>query len=133
VKLTTHLHPSAKVHTPQHVFMAWCLIKQWICLKGAVLSKAQGIYLHLYRNSLVSIVTRLWSGRPGFDSRQEQEFFLFATAFRQTSLLFNEEREIFTWVKGVRGVKLTTHLHLVQRLRMRGAIPPLPHTSWRGA
>jgi hypothetical protein len=24
------------------------------------------------------------------------------------------------------GVKLTTHLHLVSRLRMRGAIPPLP-------
>jgi hypothetical protein len=26
------------------------------------------------------------------------------------------------------GVKLTTHLHLVPRLRMRGAILPLPHT-----
>jgi hypothetical protein len=33
-----------------------------------------------------------------------------------------------------RGMKLTTHLHLVQRSRMRGAIPPLPNTSsWRGA
>jgi len=31
-------------------------------------------------------------------------------------------------------VKLTTHLHLVPWLRMRGAIPPLLHTySWRGA
>jgi hypothetical protein len=31
------------------------------------------------------------------------------------------------------GVKITTHLHLVHRLRMRGAIPPIPHTfSWRG-
>jgi len=31
-----------------------------------------------------------------------------------------------------RGVKLTTHLHLAPRLRMRGAIPPLPNTSsWR--
>jgi hypothetical protein len=36
-------------------------------------------------------------------------------------------------VKSGRGVKLTTHLHLVPRSRMRGAIPPLPHTpSWRG-
>jgi len=40
------------------------------------------------------------------------------------------------WVPGIlsrgysgRGVKLTTHLHLVLRLRMRGAIPPLPHMS----
>jgi hypothetical protein len=32
------------------------------------------------------------------------------------------------------GVKLTAHLHLVPRSRMRGAIPPLPNTpSWRGA
>jgi hypothetical protein len=32
-----------------------------------------------------------------------------------------------------RGVKLTTHLHLVPRSRMRGAIPPLPNKpSWRG-
>jgi hypothetical protein len=30
-------------------------------------------------------------------------------------------------------VKLTTHLHLVQRLRIRGAVPPLTHTtSWHG-
>jgi len=25
------------------------------------------------------------------------------------------------------GVKLTTHFHLVPKLRIRGAIPPLPH------
>jgi len=31
-------------------------------------------------------------------------------------------------------VKLTTHLYLVPRSRMRGAIPPLPTiSSWRGA
>jgi hypothetical protein len=31
------------------------------------------------------------------------------------------------------GVKLTTRLHLTPRLRMCGAIPPLPHTSpWHG-
>jgi hypothetical protein len=28
-----------------------------------------------------------------------------------------------------RSVKMATHLHLVPRLRTRGAIPPLPHTS----
>jgi hypothetical protein len=39
------------------------------------------------------------------------------------------------WVQGAfyRSLKLTTHLHLVPRLRMRGAVPPLFHTSsWRG-
>jgi hypothetical protein len=32
------------------------------------------------------------------------------------------------WVLGIvsLGVKLTTHLHLVPRSRMRGVIPPLP-------
>jgi len=30
-------------------------------------------------------------------------------------------------------VKLTTQPHLIPKLRMRGNIPPLPHTSsWRG-
>jgi len=34
----------------------------------------------------------------------------------------------------VRGVKVTSHLHLVPRLRVRGATSPLPHTrSWCGA
>jgi hypothetical protein len=40
------------------------------------------------------------------------------------------------WVPGERGqdVKLTTHIPLVPSLRMRGAIPPLSHTSaWGGA
>jgi hypothetical protein len=37
-----------------------------------------------------------------------------------------------TWESSDQGVKLTTHLHLVPRPRMRGAIPPLPNTSsWR--
>jgi len=38
------------------------------------------------RDSSVSIVTELRSGRPEFDCRQEQKFVLFATAFR-TSLV----------------------------------------------
>jgi len=33
----------------------------------------------------------------------------------------------------MKDVKLTAHRHLVPRLRMRGAIPPLLHLSiWRG-
>jgi hypothetical protein len=35
--------------------------------------------------------------------------------------------------KSGQGMKLTTHLHLVQRLRIHGAKPPLPNTSlWHG-
>jgi hypothetical protein len=33
--------------------------------------------------------------------------------------------------KAAGGVKLTAHLRVVPRLGMRGAIPPLPHTSLR--
>jgi hypothetical protein len=35
-------------------------------------------------------------------------------------------RDSFPWAEAARGVKLTTHLHLELRSRMRGAIPPLP-------
>jgi hypothetical protein len=35
-------------------------------------------------------------------------------------------RASFPWRSGGRSVKLTSHLHLVPRLRMCGAIPPLP-------
>jgi hypothetical protein len=53
----------------------------------------------------VSIVTRLWSERPGFDSRQEHGFlFLFATAFRPSlgSIRFP--------IQGVPGVKRPRHV-----------------------
>jgi hypothetical protein len=41
---------------------------------------------------------------------------------------------VFSLEYSCRGVKLTTQHHLVPRLGMCGAIPPLPYTvSWRGA
>jgi hypothetical protein len=50
------------------------------------------------------------------------------------SRLFNEHRVLFPRAWGVRGMKVATHLHLVRRLKVHGAIPTLPHTSsWRGA
>jgi len=43
-------------------------------------------------------------------------------------------RDSFPRGKAAGGVKLTTHLHLVSKSRILGAIPPLPNTpSWRGA
>jgi hypothetical protein len=45
------------------------------------------------------------------------------------SILSSSNWGLYPW-----DVKLATHLHLVPRLRMRGDIPPLHHTSsWRGA
>jgi hypothetical protein len=33
-----------------------------------------------------------------------------------------------------RGVKLTAYIRVVRRIKIQGAVPPLPHTSsWRGA
>jgi hypothetical protein len=50
------------------------------------------------------------------------------------SLLSNEYQSLFPWRWSVRGVKLTTHLHLVPRSRMSGAVPAPPNTPpWRGA
>jgi hypothetical protein len=47
------------------------------------------------------------------------------------STLYNEYQGPFSWEKRSQGVKLTTQLHPVHRLRMRGTILPLPHMpSW---
>jgi len=74
--------------------------------------------------SSVSIGIRLRAGRLRFSSRQGAWWDFF-------SLLPPADR---LWGPASQGVKLTTHLHLVQRLRMRGAVPPLPYKSlWRGA
>jgi len=42
-----HLHPVQRLRMrgtttpfPQHIFMVWCLLKQWICLHGMVHSLA---------------------------------------------------------------------------------------------
>jgi hypothetical protein len=45
-------------------------------------------------------------------------------------LLSNGYQGLFPWGQSDRGVKLTTHLHLVPRSRMRGAIPPLPQYAF---
>jgi hypothetical protein len=68
-------------------------------------------------------------GVLGFDSRWEWEFFSLPPRperlWGPPSLLSNGYQGLCPWGQSGRGVKLTTHLHLVPRLRMRGAVPPL--------
>jgi hypothetical protein len=76
----------------------------------------------------VDIVTRLRAGRSGFDSRRGLGIFLVATASRQalgpTQSPIQWVLGLFPWIK--RPGHEADHSHLVSRLRMRGAIPPLP-------
>jgi hypothetical protein len=61
---------------------------------------------------------------PEFESRQGQEIFLFS----KTSDLWGPPSHLFSGFRAFvgRGMKLTTDLHLVPRLRMSGAVTLLP-------
>jgi len=76
------------------------------------------------RGSSVNTVIRERHGRLGFDSRQKQQCYVFATApspaREPTQPLPNGYRR-----HSGRCVKFSTHLHQATKLRMRGAIPPL--------
>jgi hypothetical protein len=83
------------------------------------------------RDSSVGIATgyRL-NGRdsiPGKDKR-----FVFRKAMGLTQPPIQSISRVHSAGVNGRSVKLTTHLHLVPRLKNAGAIPPLPYTSsWR--
>jgi hypothetical protein len=89
------------------------------------------LILNKIRFSTLSLETRLQTGRQGFSYRQWQwcYFFLFATASRLAlsppNLLSNGFRWLLPQGQCGRGMKLITHLYLVPRLIMCGAIPPL--------
>jgi hypothetical protein len=81
--------------------------------------------------SSVSVVANLLARLSGFDFRQRQEFFSVHHRFQMGS-----EVHPATYKMGTRGSLpgSTDHLsHVVPRFRMRGVIPPFPHSSsWRG-
>jgi len=84
------------------------------------------------RGSSVSIVTKLRDVLPGLNYRQGygRILFLFSTASRPalgpTHPPVQWVPRALSWgVKWPEGVKLTTHLHLLPKLRMCGATPAL--------
>jgi hypothetical protein len=79
-------------------------------------------------SSSVSIETRLRAGGPGFDLRQRQGSISFPSPLRSVRL-YGPPSLLSMGTEDGQDLKLTTHLHQVLRLRMGGAIPPLPHTS----
>jgi len=74
--------------------------------------------------------TRLRAGRPGFNSPQGKfwNFLLFAATFQTTS-----GGHVNSYIMGTGGSyrtqkEVTTHLHVVSMLRIRGDIPTFPST-----
>jgi hypothetical protein len=122
------LPPSAEVKhawsytsAPSYVFMAWCLVKY------------MDNFTFTYRKSVGTGMVQWY--RPGlrvgwgFDSWQGLKLFSHHRV-QTTDLLSNGYQELLLWGQSCRGVKLTTHLHLVTRLRMRGAILALPQYAF---
>jgi len=60
--------------------------------------------------------------------RDNDEIFLFATVSRPALGPIQRVPGLLPRRWSGRGVKLTTHLHLIRKLRILGAISPLPHT-----
>jgi len=94
--------------------------------------------LETVRGSSVSVVTRLRAGGVGFDSRQGQKRLFLAISSRPALGPHPLFYSLGIWgsFPGVKwpAMKLTIHHHVLQRLRMRGAVLSFPHTSsWSGA
>jgi hypothetical protein len=88
--------------------------------------------------SVVLLGYGLDSQESRFYFRQKQDFLLRPTTSEPilgpTQPAIRWEPENILWDQSCQGVNLTTHSHLVLRLRIREASYPLAHaSSWRGA
>jgi hypothetical protein len=71
------------------------------------------------------------TGELGLDSRQEQKSFFPLYRSEQLAFYPMSSSDSFPRGKWPRAVKPITHLHIVQRLRMRGTVTPTLHIfSW---
>jgi hypothetical protein len=79
-------------------------------------------------------VARLWAGRAGGYVPHRDKLVLFSETF---TLALGPTQHPIQWVPRVLpvGVQITTHLHLLLRLRMSGALPSLSlraFIAWTG-
>jgi len=77
---------------------------------------------------------RLGCGQDGRGSIPERSWEQFSSTSRSYRVC-GPPKPPSQWVLGAlsSGAKMSTHLRQLPRLRMRGAMPPVPHTSsWRG-
>jgi hypothetical protein len=84
-----------------------------------------------FGDNTTGLMTRIWF--PAGSGTYLSSSPLSDRLWGSSSLLTNGYRELSPRGQSGRGVKLIAHLHLVTRLKMRGTITQLPHTSsWCG-
>jgi hypothetical protein len=86
---------------------------------------------------MVSLVTCYRLNDLGFKSWQVQDMFSSLTVSRLTLGPTQASTQGIVWFfpvhKGAKDMKLTKHIHLVPRLKMKGVMPLLPlYASWNG-
>jgi hypothetical protein len=90
------------------------------------------LYLVTWEPRQLSVATRVRTGRPWFDSRQGLGIFFFATASRAA---LGSTQRLIQWLPGClssgikRSMREDDHSSPSSAVRIRGAIPPLTHTS----
>jgi hypothetical protein len=77
----------------------------------------------------VRVITIGW--RLNFESRQKYENFLSFRLWGPPPASYPKDTQAISPDKRGQDVKLITHLHLLERLRMCGGLSVLPHTSSR--
>ena len=85
-------------------------------------------------HNVAGTVPGLGAGRAGGYVPHGDKFFIFSETFK---LALGPTQHLIQWVPRVLsvGIKITTHLHVLVRLRMSGAIPPLSlraFIAWTG-
>jgi hypothetical protein len=87
-------------------------------------------FVHV-RDSSVAIMTNYWLDSRGSVPGRGKRFFIPDRLWNPPAFLYNGHQWLFPGYKAAWGVKLTTHLHLVPRLRMVVLYLQPRKFSWR--